>query len=805
MASLPHSTPALPATVGRFQPLRVLGQGGQGVVYLAFDPKLDREVVLKVLNRRARDPARLLNEARNVAKLDHPNIVGLFEIELDTQPSYLVYQFAPGRALSEFCSGRDSLPIKRTVEVIIRVLDALHYAHQRQFLHRDLTPANILIDDQDQPRILDFGISVVLNDASGSHDVAGTPHYLAPEIFAKQAASAGSDLFAVSVVMHEMLCGKRLFQADNPRAVIYKIVNERILPPSMGREGVDAALDTLIMKGLEKDPSQRYQSADQMRDALQAYLQPPLPANEANKGNGGASHDVKGAIAFLQRRMARKPDFPAVSRHIAEINSKADARTQSHVNDLAGIILKDYALTTKLLKIVNSAVYGQYGGSISTVSRAVVILGLEQVRAIALGIVIFEHLRNGDQAAQLKDAACSSFLSAMLARSICQSEQPRCDSEEAFIGAMFHRLGRHLAIYYFPDEYRDVQGVMESHGLDEASAAREIFGADFAEFGIAIGREWNLPESMIQAMRPQRAGKVKAGNTPEQLIAQFSAFSNEAAEIAGGDARDMEQKLKTLLERYAECIKFDTAKLKATVVDAVNATREYAGMIRADLANAPLLGKVERAMRDAPASIVSAGEVAGDELDEGTLSLQATTQFVAETDAERGLRRHSFLTNAIGELTNAIIERASVNDMFTMVLEALYRSMGFDHVLLMIRDPARKSFVARFGFGHDIETLKSRFEFKLEGGQDIFSLAVQKGRNAVIVDTSDERCRGSIPTWCRELTQPRSILVFSVLVNKICIAVIYADCCSDTMRVNAQELQVLNTLVKQLTLGVRQH
>lgn len=800
MASSPQTATSLPSAIGRFQPIRVLGHGGQGVVYLAFDPKLDREVALKVLNHRARDPAKLLNEARNVAKLDHPNIVGMFEIDLDAQPPYLVYQFAPGRPLAEFVGGGgESMPTKRVVEVMIRVLDAIHYAHGQNVLHRDLTPANILLDDSDQPRILDFGISVALNDSTGRHDIAGTPNYLAPEILNNQPAGPGSDLFALCVVMHEMLTGKRLFHADSSMAVIYKIINERILPPSMSREGIDAALDAVVMKGLEKDPTQRFQSAGAMRDALKDYLQPQTANTPAAPATG--SNDVKGAIAFLQRRMTRKPDFPAVSRHISEINSKADARAQSHVNDLAGTILKDYALTTKLLKVVNSAVYGQYGGSISTVSRAVVILGLEQVRAIALGIIIFEHMRNGDQAAQLKDAACTSFLSAMLARSICQGEQPRFNSEEAFIGAMFHRLGRHLAIYYFPDEYREVQALIESRGMDEAAAAREVFGADFHEFGVAIGREWNLPDSILQAMRPQRAGRVRAGATPEQLIAQFCVFSNEAAEIASGDGRDMEQQLKNLLERYGDCVKIDTPKLKATVIDAVNATREYAGMIRTELATAPLLGKVERAMRDSrDDSAAPSDEEPGD----APLDAQATQRFLVESEAERGVRRHSFLTNAIAELTNAIIERASINDMFTMVLEALFRSMGFDHVVLMIRDPARKSFVARFGFGTDIEALKPSFEFRAEGGDDIFTAAVQKGRNAVIVDTNDERYRDSIPEWCRKLTQPRSILVFAVLVNKVCIAVIYADCCSDTIRVNAQEVQLLNTLVKQLTLGVRQ-
>ncbi len=107
MATAPTTNPALPAAIGRFVPTRVLGRGGQGIVYLAFDPRLDREVALKTLTHRTRDPAKLLNEARNVARLDHPNIVGLFEIELEHEPPYLVYQFAPGRPLSEFIAGSE--------------------------------------------------------------------------------------------------------------------------------------------------------------------------------------------------------------------------------------------------------------------------------------------------------------------------------------------------------------------------------------------------------------------------------------------------------------------------------------------------------------------------------------------------------------------------------------------------------------------------------------------------------------------------------------------------------------------------
>jgi serine/threonine protein kinase len=794
MAGGPSRALNIPAAIGRFQPRRVLGEGGQGIVYHAFDPQLDRDVALKVLSRHGRDPTKLLNEARNVAKLDHPGIVALFEIALDHEPPYLVYQFVSGRPLTEYLTPSALLPINRIVQLMLRVLDAIDYAHQRNVLHRDLTPANVLLDDADEPRILDFGIAVALSEAGGPQQIAGTPNYLAPEVLANQAIGAPADLFSLAVVMHELLSGRRLFTADNPMAVIYKILNERILPPSLNRDGIDAELDRIVMQGLERDPAQRYASAAAMRDALRAYLKPQSAEHDAVLPVSG---DASGAVAFLRRRMARKPDFPAVSHHIAEINRKADERAQSHVNDLASVVLKDYALTTKLLKIVNSAVYGQYGGSISTVSRAVVILGLEQVRALALGIIIFEHMKTGEQTERLKEAACSSFLSALLARSLAGADRELSNSEEAFVSAMFHRLGKHIAIYYFPDEIREVEGVIEAKGVDENVAAREIFGSEYADLGIAIAREWNLPERIVNAMRPQRAPKIKAGKTPDARIAQLAAFSNEVAEIAGGGQADLDQRLNALLTRYAECVQVDLAQLKQRVVEAVAATRDYAELMGGDLVSSPLLGRVKRAMGDGNVSHEGLPAVVTDDD-------RDNEDTAAESPHGAANRRQTFLANAISELTTAIIERAPVNDLFTMVLEAFYRSMGFTRVLFLIRDPARRGYVTRFGFGADADQLKGRFEFKLDGADDVFTQAARKGRNAVIIDTDDERYRDAVPAWCRQLTAPRSLLTFAVIVNKLTLGVIYADSIDEPVRINAQDLQLLNTLVKQLTLGVHQ-
>lgn len=789
---------ALPPRIGRFTPDRVLGRGGQGVVYLARDPDLDRDVAIKVLARGAHDASRLVTEARHVARLDHPGITALFEINLDHEPPYLVSQVAGGVKLRELYTRGAPLAVNRALRLMARTLDAVHYAHQHDVLHRDLTPDNILVDADDNPRILDFGIAVALSQAGSAGDMSGTVNYMAPEVLAEKPPLPASDIFSLGAVLHEMLTGQQLFRADNRLAVAYKILNERVLPPSMTRDGIDPELDQLVMRALDKEPGRRFASAADMRAAIDEYLRPgdDRPADKpAAEGRGAA-----GAVEFLCRRMARRPDFPAVSRHISEINQKSGS--DADANELSAIILKDYALTAKLLKVVNSAVYGQYGGSISTVSRAVVILGFEQVRAIALGIIIFEHLKNGDQAALLKDAATSSFLSGMLARELGQGDASR-QHEEAFIAAMLHRLGRHLAIYYFPDEIGDVNDLMVNKQMSESAAAREIFGADFYEFGVAIARQWNLPERLIGAMREPPSGKVDAPMTADKKLALVSAFSNEVAETLGG-GDDPDAALEALLERYDDGIPIEPEALKEAVQQAVDATREYAGIISVDVESTPLLKRIEGAVRPPTESTAGDKPAPADDAGPGEVTLGGVDgDPEPHPDPAAGGTADAFLTDAIAELTGAIVENAPLNDMFMMVLEAFYRGMGFAHVLLLLRDQRNQHYATRFGFGTGIEQLKSEFIYRPGSKPDIFQLAADRARNAIILDTSEPRYRQVIPSWVFEQTDPRSLLLFPIVVQKKCIAMIYADTVGEVARVDAAQLKLLNTLVKQLVLGMQ--
>lgn len=785
-AAIPASK--LPATIGRFRPMRVLGRGGQGVVYLAHDPKLDREVAIKTLARGRRAPERLITEARNVARLDHPGIVPLYEVEMTGEVPYLVYRFAEGRPLAALMDTGEPAPIHQTLALVIGVLDAIGYAHSQGILHRDLSPANILVDSKGRPRILDFGVSTVLTSETQGEDMVGTVNYLPPESIARGAIGPYSDIYSIGVILHEMLTGRRLFAAESTMSVIYKIVHEKVLPPSAFNATIDKPLDALVMQALTRDPAQRFQSAEAMKDALQAYLTPASATPLPNKQSG--------ALDFLMRRMARKPDFPAVSALIAEINSKSGRPASDDVNELANVILKDYALTTKLLKLVNSALYGQYGGTITTVSRAVLILGFDAIRTAALSIAIFEHLKSGTQADALKDAACGSFLSAMIAKDLGHAT-PGVDAEEAFIGAMFHRLGRHLAIYYFPEEFEEIIALIAQRGTTEQAAAREVLGVGYAEFGMAVARQWNFPEKLQLAMTPPRDGKLPAPGSAAQRGAQLAAFANEVAEhiAISRDDSDLEQRLKRTGERYAAGLNVSVPQLREAVMRSVDATRNYATLLTVDVKTSSFFKKVVRRM---------IGEPAPDKTLPATPPAQRAACASVAVSEDPAEDRRMVLVNAVTEITNALLEQLPVNQIFSMVLEAFYRGIDFTRVLLLLRDPKRHALQARLGLGADSPEIVPKFGFKADDATDIFNETVRKGREFIVLDVNATQYQDQVPGWCRALTNPHSILLFPLLANKACIGLIYADKVGEQVMFTVQELKLLNTLIKQASLAFNQ-
>jgi serine/threonine-protein kinase len=262
----------------RYRLLRRIGSGGMADVWLAEDSHLQRRVALKVLHRRfAQDREfveRFRREAEAAAGLQHPNVVAVFDRGDVDGTYYIAMQLLEGRTLKELIDA--GLTPEQSVGLLRQVLEAAGFAHRNGVVHRDLKPQNVIVDDQGKVTVTDFGIARAgASEITQAGSVMGTPHYLSPEQAQGHDVTAVSDLYSVGVMLYEALTGRVPFEADSAVAIAMKQVSQAPQLPSSINPQVSPALDAVVMRALEKEPSRRFQSAEAFIAALDAALRDP--------------------------------------------------------------------------------------------------------------------------------------------------------------------------------------------------------------------------------------------------------------------------------------------------------------------------------------------------------------------------------------------------------------------------------------------------------------------------------------------------------------------------------------------------
>ncbi len=792
----------VPSRLGRFRIVRRLGRGAQGEVSLAEDTRLDRLVAVKTVHVTGRSESEqvhriraLLSEAKIVGQLSHPNIVPLYDAGDDGGTPYLVFEYVEGETLAVHLGRIRRLASAKAADIAAQVLAALVYAHDKGVLHRDIKPANIILAGG-TARVMDFGVAMRLGQAERGQPLTGTPAYLAPEYIAGREFTATADVFAVGMMLYEMLTGSVAIDGSNAYETLHRQLTEALAAPSTHAGTVDEGLDNIVLRALSKDPEARYPSAQAMREALLAYLQPGVePA--------AAAADTQSTLQFVLRRMRHKSDFPALTGMIGTINRAASSETE-RVSELSNAILKDVGLTTKLLKLVNAATFGQFSGTISTISRAVVILGFENVRQIAVTLVLLEHLQSKSQAAQLRDEMLASYLCGLLGRELVSKAGIR-DAEEAFICSLFHSLGKLLTAYYLHEEFQQIGKLQAAQGLDEARASTQVLGLSFENFGIGVARSWGFPERLLNSMHHLHTDKAaRPTSTDERLRTVASLSSDLCTALRETLPEKRRSRLAALRTRY-EALGV-TEKLIAEVVDnaAIELARDCAAFGIAP-ASSPLVAELKDAARQ---DRRAASFEATDGLDRavGDALLDIVHIAPGSGTAVTGEQRSAILTAGIQDITNSLVGEFQLNDVLRMILETMYRGIGFSRVLLCVRDPASNSLKARFGFGPDIDRiLKRGFQVPLAPSRDAFHAAISNGADIYIADIDGERIREHIPRWYRELMPARSLALFPVVVAKKPVALFYGDCDEvGHLSFDAGELNLLKTLRNQAVLAIKQ-
>ncbi len=283
----------------RYELGETLGYGGMAEVHQGRDTRLGREVAIKVLRADlARDPQfqlRFRREAQNAAALNHPAIVAVYdtgEVEGDTGPlPYIVMEFVDGQTLREIVKSSGPFSQQRVLEIMADVCAALDFSHRHQIIHRDVKPANIMINQVGAVKVMDFGIARALSDGQAVTQTAaviGTAQYLSPEQAQGEAVDARSDVYAAGCVLYELLAGQPPFTGDSPVAVAYQHVREAPRPPSQVNPEISPDLDAIVLKAISKNPANRYQTAAEMRADLVRVLngqrpQAPLVMSEEER------------------------------------------------------------------------------------------------------------------------------------------------------------------------------------------------------------------------------------------------------------------------------------------------------------------------------------------------------------------------------------------------------------------------------------------------------------------------------------------------------------------------------------------
>ena len=264
------------SSLGRYRIIEQLGRGGMATVFRCHDPNLDRFVAVKVLpSYHTEDPTfvgRFAQEAQTIARLNHPNILQIYDFGDDKGYTYIVSELVRGGDLQDRLTG-EAMSVDDVLEYITPLADALDYAHGEGILHRDLKPANVLINEAGQPILADFSLARMLESSTRftqAQQAIGTPEYMAPEQAMGAESDHRADLYSVGIMLYQMLLGQTPFQADTPAATLMAHIHRPLPLPTLIKPDLDTRVEMTLSKALAKEPIDRFQTATEMIEALEA-------------------------------------------------------------------------------------------------------------------------------------------------------------------------------------------------------------------------------------------------------------------------------------------------------------------------------------------------------------------------------------------------------------------------------------------------------------------------------------------------------------------------------------------------------
>ena len=474
------------------------------------------------------------------------------------------------------------------------------------------------------------------------------------------------------------------------------------------------------------------------------------------------------AVELILARLRDSGDFPAMAKTVGSVSALTSSEDTS-ISALADTVLQDYGLAQKLLRLVNTLAYAQHG-QVTTVSRAVLLMGFDRVRTVATGLMLFEHLQAQAKTPALIDAMNMSFYSAILGRSMA-GQTGLADKEETFITALFHNLGRTLVALYLPAEAKAIHAEGAQH---QDFAVLKVLGMSYTSIGVAVARTLNLPERLLQSMNRVTGAQSHASMTDEEKLGALATLSNGVADALASSAapKMKKQAIDRLVRSYgAPFGALDSKTMDMLIAGAETELHEHSKTFKLPLEGSSFAAGLSEFKADAVVSAsvekISSVSSAGGLIDVGTADLPTES-----------MPPEAILTQGLHEVTSLLVTEFTLDDVLRVILETIYRALGVGRTraFFLLKDAALPKARFRFGMGQSAADMRTWMEVPLKGTQDLFVLALNQARDLVIKDLRSAELDPLIPDWYRPTTvERRYAVLLPLVVNQRSVGLFYID------------------------------
>jgi HD-like signal output (HDOD) protein len=482
------------------------------------------------------------------------------------------------------------------------------------------------------------------------------------------------------------------------------------------------------------------------------------------------SPDAGQTMELLWSQVRQRGDLPGFSKAVSGIID-AMCGTDNREYSMTQTVLSDPALTQKVLRLANSAMYSVFGQGINTISKAVIVLGTETIGHLALGLKLIDGLSSASSdSPNARSEMEIALLAGHIARQVAASAGMR-DAEEAVVCSMLHPLGRMMVTFYLPEQWHKLQEHRAATGADYEQAARDVLGLELQDVGRLAAQQWGLPKRLINTLKDIPPVPVAEPLDHADWLAAVSTLSSRCAvAISTGDGSETGELLR-LASDYAEMLGLAAGDVLAAVDAAKNIAAEEDLMVLRPARRAELDPKVE-----------------------------AQRQSGKPPDAAAILER------GVADVRDAS-PNANSGQLITMALEAIYQGLGFGRTIAFLRDQERSQYAARMWFGEGVKELLPRLIFDDAYQPDVFHAALASDKIIFVEHAQDRSFMNKVPRWWKEaMPEVRSFVVLPLTVNRLPVGFVYGDwnLAMPAAKIESTEIAALNELRSLLMLAMEQ-